>query len=276
VIGTGTIACGCLESVLEFTHEVTAVEPERHSFSLVRPACQRHGIDYRLITERSELGHFFQSIEARTLVISAHNAYLFPAKVLENQRLNIVNWHNSRLPRHPGRNAPTWAIFEMDDRAGITWHQVSYGIDQGTILIQKEIPVGQKITALELTKRCAELGVAAFREILPQLLRNEYQTTPQPHDPEARLHRSTEVPNDGQLDLAWTVEKVSAFLRSMDYGKLPIMPQPRVRLLGNEYTVKSYSIDFHPNTAEDDLGVFFRHGRMLVRNPAITVHIVLK
>ncbi len=276
LIGTGRVACGCLESILDFTDRVTAVEPEQHAFSLVRPVCQRRGVDYLLATDKQELNQFFLTVHEPTLVISAHNIYLFPPKVIENENLQVVNFHNSLLPRHAGRNAPTWAIFDMDERAGITWHQVSQGIDQGAILVQRSIPIGPKMIALELTKRCADLGLAAFREILPQLLHNQCEAKPQACEPEASMHRSTEVPNDGWLDLGWLGLKVSAFLRSMDYGKLQILPPARVRLLGREYTVTHYDLDLSCTTPErDGREVLFRGNELVMRDETLAVRVQL-
>lgn len=248
LIGTGRVACGCLQHVLEHTRNVVAIEPEQAGFSLVKPLCRKNGVTYVLAANRRSLRELLLSINEPTLVISAHNVYLFPSKVLQNRNLNVVNFHNSLLPRHPGRNAPTWAIFEMDRRAGVTWHQVNNGIDQGDILAQESIPIEPDTTALKLTKECADLGLKTFRKVLPGLLCRQRPGRPQLQDGKHKVHLSTEVPNDGFLDLAWSVPKISAFLRCLDYGKLQILPPPRICLLGRRYVVAGYSLRPGPET----------------------------
>ena len=241
LIGTGRVACGCLKLLLEFTRDVVAIEPEQQPLSLVKPVCAKSGVAYRQETDREELASFFRNIDSPTLVISAHNIFIFPADVLANEHLNVVNFHNSLLPRHAGRNAPTWAIFEMDETSGVTWHQVAPAVDRGDIIAQRKTEVGGEDTGFSLTRRCAQLGIDVFSEILPRLLTGSYERFPQP-GAGGSYHRAEEVPNRGVVDLSWSVRKVSAFLRSIDYVKLGIFPPARVRLLDDTYEVVKYEL----------------------------------
>jgi methionyl-tRNA formyltransferase len=276
LIGTGRVASGCLEALVRFTNDVVAVEPEKSGFSLVNAVCRKHAVPYLLEPDKKRLSEFFLGIREPALVISAHNVYLFPLEVLENPNLSIVNFHNSLLPRHPGRNAPTWAIYEMDRCAGVTWHQVAKHVDSGAMITQRSIPIESETTALELTRRCADLGLQAFREILPKLLRNDYKSIPQPRDPTQRAHRSTELPNDGLLDLGWEIHRISAFLRSMDYGKLPVLPLPRVRLLGREHAITNYTLDLDPKAADRrSPGIRWDDGRIFVSNDKLAISVLL-
>lgn len=80
-------------------------------------------------------------ISEPTLLISAINPRILPAIVLSNPFLTAINCHQALLPRHPGRNAEMWAIFEGDKEAGITWHRLTAEVDSGEILIQKSFPL---------------------------------------------------------------------------------------------------------------------------------------
>ena len=82
LIGTGRVACGCLQRILEFTRNVVAIEPEQAGFSLVKPLCQKNGVTYILAVNKGQLDELFLSIDEPTLVISAHNVYLFPRRAL--------------------------------------------------------------------------------------------------------------------------------------------------------------------------------------------------
>ena len=175
-------------------------------------------------------------------MVSAFNYFIFPRRVLENRALNVVNFHNSLLPQHRGRNAPTWSIYEMDAVTGITWHQVHLAVDKGDIITQRKIEIGGDTTALALTLKTLDVAAQAFREILPSLLDGSYSRTPIQKNGAGSFHRSTDVPNGGVLDLGWSLDRAYAFLRALDYGKFAVFAAPKVRFLGKDLSIASYRI----------------------------------
>ena len=215
VIGTGTVAAGCIERAVATMRNVTAVEPEVAGFSTVKATCTKLRVEYRLLPVPNDLTGFLLGISEATLVVSAHNMYIFPEQVLRKKNLNVVNFHNSLLPAHGGRNAPTWVIFAMESTSGVTWHQVASRVDRGDIIVQSKTAVGEQDTGLSLTRRCVQLGLDDFSEILPGLLSGSYSTVAQPSEG-ASYHMAKDTPNRGVVDLSWSVRKVSAFLRSVD------------------------------------------------------------
>jgi methionyl-tRNA formyltransferase len=243
IIGSGKLACQCAEMTMGAVDELEVIESESPTISFLEGVCKRHGLKYCRITDANTLSKRFMGTADSTLVISAFNTYIFPRGVVEHGKLRIVNFHNSLLPRHRGRNASTWAIFEMDAATGITWHQVGAGIDDGDIIIQERLEIGPLTTALALTDRCLQLGAAAFRDMLVSLIRGDCQSRPQsdPTDLDV-VHRGRDVPNDGLLDIGWPVEKISAFLRSLDYGKYKVFDRPRVAVSGSLRTIGGYRI----------------------------------
>lgn len=244
VIGSGRVASRTLEAVLRLPNRpaVVAVEPESPVTAVLGATCRRHGIRFSRIVERDALVRFFADLPARTLVLSAHNVFIFPPAVVDNERLTIVNFHNSLLPRHRGRNAPSWALFERDPWVGISWHRVTAAIDEGHILCQRRIQPAWNTTAFLLTQSLVDLGIDALGELLPGLLAGTVQATPQDDSVAPSSHRSSEVPNQGLFDPHWPLAQASAFLRALDFGKLPLFPQPRVRLEGAEHVITGYRL----------------------------------
>jgi methionyl-tRNA formyltransferase len=240
VIGTGRFACECLDACLGQAPSLECIEPETPGFPTLASWCARRAVRYRRIVDRGALREVLHGCEPRTLVVSAYNSFIFPRSVLEHAALDIVNFHNSLLPRHRGRNAPTWTIFEMDRVTGITWSRVSPDIDLGAVVCQRPIDVPPGITAIDLTQKTLDLGVEAFRAILPSLLDGNYSLAPGAPSDGGTLHRLADVPNDGVLDLGWTVARAHAFLRSLDYGKIQVFPPASVALLGRRWSVVSY------------------------------------
>ena len=273
VVGTGTVAAGCIERAVATMRNVSAVEPEAAGFSTVKATCTKLRVEYRLMPVPNDLTGFLLGTSESTLVVSAHNMYIFPEQVLRKKNLNVVNFHNSLLPAHGGRNAPTWVIFAMESTSGVTWHQVAPRVDRGDIIVQSEIAVGEEDTGLSLTRRCVQLGLDDFSEILPKLLSRSYLRVAQPSEG-VSYHWAREIPNHGVIDLSWSARKVSAFLRSVDYGKLGVFPPTKVSLLGSTYEVAKYELmaaggdamNSNPRelTLRDNM-LFLRDGRTGIR-----------
>lgn len=250
------------------------LEPEHQVFSPFSSVGPKHHADYRLVTDKNLLTEFFKNIKVSTLVVSAYNSYLFPEAVLDNRNLKIVNFHNSLLPRHRGRNAPTWAIYEQDEVTGITWHNITKKLDSGDIIAQKTIPISSQMTALELTLRSLEVGAEVFSRIIGPLIRNEHTMISQTDSAMEKPHRANEVPNGGILDLSWTVKKISAFLRSLDYGKFKIFSDPRINVLGSQHSVAGYRVGC--NSSGSGSSVSLAEKFLTIRGEGLEIVITLR
>lgn len=87
----------------------------------------------------------------------------------------IINYHNSLLPFYRGVNAHIWAIYKEESKTGITWHKVDQNIDAGDILIQEEIKLDKKITALNLLRAQHNLAINTFQKALENLKNKNYK-----------------------------------------------------------------------------------------------------
>ena len=266
IIGTGRLPCKCLEACLARSLSVACIESGSQGFSPLAALCRKRGVEYKLMLDRKTLSEYFNSIHQPTLVVSAYNYFIFPQDVLENSALNIINFHNSLLPAHRGRNAPTWSIYEMDPVTGITWHQVHPTVDTGDVIVQKQIVITDGITAWELTLQTLEVAAVVFEEILSSLLDGSYKSTPIANNGMGVIHRSTDVPNDGILDLGWKVKRAQAFLRALDYGKAKIFAAPKFRLLGVDWTIGSYHIQKDLTHRTEGAAVTFQNQQLCLRD----------
>lgn len=269
IIGTGRFACACLEACLVKTKNIVCVEPENPGFPTLRSMCIKRSIKYNCLLERDKLTDFFGGISSPTLVVSAYNSFMFPKAVLANRSLRIINFHNSLLPRHRGRNAPTFTIFEMDAVTGITWHLVSAEIDKGEIICQRVMAVPADINAIDLTRKTLELGAAAFQEILPSLLDGNYGFKSSGDPSEETFHLSTDVPNGGILDLGWSLPKAHAFLRSLDYGNLKVFPPAQIQFLGSHFSVLKYAVKHDESGTSQGTTIETHNGQLVLRDGAM-------
>lgn len=252
LIGRGKVAASCAEisSQTGIKTEFYTVDDSVQKVSRSIQAVGRGPVQNQII-EKNALRAKIRQETDKVLLISAVNPWLIPADIISMNNLTAVNYHNALLPRHPGRNAECWAIYGQDSVSGITWHYIDPQVDAGNIIIQKEIPIASETTAFSLLREQNEAAIKAFEGFLPDLLEERCSGCPQT-GPRQKLHYSWERPNNGVLDLAWSGERISAFLRSFDYGVLKIMGDQTVVLDGTYYTWKKYSIS---GTAPEQNGV---------------------
>lgn len=191
---------------------------------------------------KKEIMQTLADIEEDTLVLSIMNPYLFPEKIVGKRNLFMVNLHHALLPKHPGRNAEAWAIWEGEHVGGITWHLISDKVDSGDIIKQKCTIIKRDDTSLSLLKKYNQLAEEALEEILPLENLNEKNFLKQDKKGDYLLHYSDDRPNNGMLDLKWDTVKIVRFLRAMDYGILNVMGKMIVEYGEQIYEFSQYKI----------------------------------
>ncbi len=270
ILGTGTLALSCASVLAEeymISSEIydTGVEASK---TLERQAKGR-GLKYQWM-KRKELADYLAGICEPALLVSAINPWIIPGRVLENGNLLAVNCHQALLPDHPGRNAEMWAIYEQDEKTGITWHMIRPKVDGGEILIQKEVPITKKDTSFQIFRKQINLAQEAFLDILEELLNGTIKGRAQDgSQPEIRY--SWETPEDGKLNLEWPFDKISAFLRALDYGGLEVVKKPYIEKNEKNIFWKSYKIKEEPQEIEeicfdrDEICILRKEGKILLK-----------
>lgn len=241
VLGTGNLALHCARYVKDRGNEVLVFEMAEKKSMFMQVRAEKLGIPYFHETKQQVFQILLEETE-EILLVSAINEYILPEEILEKENVTAINLHQALLPKHPGRNAECWAIFEQEQVSGITWHYMEKEVDKGDIIIQKEIALSESITAYELFQKQIQVAGEAFEEIFQGVINGNIERTPQEKTKEISYHRSWERPNDGYLDLEWRAEKISAFLRAMDYSVLKVMESPKLQYQGKTYQWKKYEI----------------------------------
>lgn len=223
-----------------YGYSLEFIEHEFHALSVTKKICEEMGIPYANMPDKRELTEYLCAIREKTLIVSASNNYLFPAACVEKENITIINFHNALLPDYPGRNAPSWVIYQGEQETGITWHYVTPGVDEGNIIIQKKCAIGPEEKAYELTERLMDLACEGFEESFAAVLEERAQTRPQEAGPGRRMYRSYEVPGEGVFALDEEPTAIYRLLRSVDYGKSAIFPPLRTVVDGVQAEVVRY------------------------------------
>lgn len=131
------------------------------------------------------------------IVVAAFGQILRP-DVLDLPKWGCINIHGSLLPRGRGTAPIQAAILAGDLETGITIMKMDPGVDTGSILSQRAIPISPEDTAGTLFEKLAPIGAELLLETLPRYLSGELQPQSQPAE------GVTYVPmlkkEDGRLD----------------------------------------------------------------------------
>lgn len=244
IVGSGKFAFQCALRVKQVHPVVSVFEYKASGLSVLERLCGKNDIVYQLLDKKQMKEALLKQASKKTLIVSAFNTYLFPSTVVNEENFTIVNYHNAYLPFHRGRNAEAWAIYEEDDFSGATWHLVDSGVDTGAIIAQEKIFISESMTSLELMQKQNELAYQLFDEFVEELLKgNIFGRQNSETEVDENIHYSWETPNNGELNLAWSIQKMSCFLRAMDYGILGLLGESKVFWNGICYKIKSYKLD---------------------------------
>lgn len=246
VIGSNKIASDVLQFVnaekQRYGYEVVYIEHEQDGMSVMSMVCKKNNIPYHFLSAKHAITQFLENENRKSLIISAGNYYIFPANIINKKNYTIINFHYALLPKYPGRNAPTWAIFQDEKESGATWHYVTKRIDDGQYIIQKKCNLTEDIKAYELSKIIMNLAYEGLQECFGDILTGKIRMDPENIQNEQRkIYYSYEVPNQGRFNISDNTYFIYKLLRATDYGKSQIFPLMKTRLPdGTEVEILTY------------------------------------
>lgn len=177
-MGTPEAAVPSLRRCVE-GHDVVAVwtQPDKPSgrgnkvsASPVKVAAQLLGLRVhqpaKIKTEEAK--SLFASHNADLAVVVAYGRIL-PPEFLGAPRRGCINVHFSLLPHYRGAAPVNWAIINGEKQTGVTTMFIEQELDAGPILLQREFPIGPKVTAPELMQELSMLGADLLGDTLTDL-----------------------------------------------------------------------------------------------------------
>ena len=186
--GTPEFAAAALQAILDAGHTVALVlsQPDRPAGrgmqqlpSAVKRLAMQHGLaTYQPERLKDPASHDpIRQAAADVMVVAAYGLIL-PQAVLDLPRFGCLNIHASLLPRWRGA-APIQRAIEAGDReTGITIMRMDAGLDTGSMLLRRALPIAPDDNAASLHDKLARLGAELIVEALDQLA--TLAPTPQP------------------------------------------------------------------------------------------------
>lgn len=244
VIGSGKIACDCVNTLHTKAIDLEVIESKASTISMLKGICSKKEIPYSRLQDKTALNGKLSEetgAEKRILIVSANNEYLFPEEIIKRENVVIINFHYSYLPDYRGMNIPTWVIYNEEPYTGVTWHYVNDRIDDGEILVQKKIELSGKETAFQIVRQGMEAGIEAFNEMIDRLL-SEPITGKANTSTNMRCYTRRQIPDNGFLDISKPAAYIFRLLRAFDYNGAGIFPCLKTVIEDKVYEIQKYRI----------------------------------
>lgn len=111
-------------------------------------------------------------------VLSFNYRHIVKADVIERVRGRIANVHCSVLPYNKGASPNFFSYYENTPK-GVTVHEMSSGLDEGDILLQKQLDLGEDETFSSSYCKLAEAAMALLRDNWVELKSGNCDARPQ-------------------------------------------------------------------------------------------------
>lgn len=164
------------------------------------------------------------------LIITAAYGRILPGDVLDLPTYGCINIHASLLPKYRGASPIHAAILAGDEEAGVTFMQMSAGMDEGDILEQVHLPLTPEHTAEQLFTELSDIAAHDLVPFLDRLFAGEIEPTPQDH--RAATYVSPLTREDGALDFSLSTTEIDRLVRGL-YS----WPGAYVFYQGNRYKI---------------------------------------
>ena len=139
---------------------------------------------------------------------------MMPKILFEMPQMGTFNLHASLLPDYRGAAPINYAVINGEKKTGATTFFINEKIDEGNILLQKEIGISSEENAGQLHDRLMEMGAKLVVETLDGLSENSIQEKPQA-EVEHPKNAFKIFKEDTRIDWAKSSETVHNFIRGM-------------------------------------------------------------
>jgi len=92
------------------------------------------------------------------LFVSVASPVIFRKELIEAARLGCINIHSGKLPRYRGMMPNFWQLYHGEKKVGITVHEINEKIDDGRIILQRDVEVQPRETLDSLMGRTKRIG----------------------------------------------------------------------------------------------------------------------
>ncbi|WP_379069087.1 methionyl-tRNA formyltransferase [Mesorhizobium sp. UC22_110] len=170
IIGQQAFGKSVLEAFLARGDDVAGVfcAPEKPGArpDPLRVAAEEHGLRlFQLPNLKSQAAEGALRALDVDLAVMAYVLQFAPQAFVNIPRHGTIQYHPSLLPAYRGPSSITWPIIKGDSRTGLTIFRPTDGLDEGPVILQKTVEIGENDTlGTVYFDRLFPLGVDAMLE----------------------------------------------------------------------------------------------------------------
>lgn len=223
-MGTPDFAVGTLAALDDAGHDIDLVvtQPDkpkgrsgRLQMSAVKEYAAAHGLEVfqpeKIKTPEATAK--IKEYEPELIVVAAFGQIL-SKEILDMPEYGCINVHASLLPRWRGASPIQSSILEGDSETGVTIQQMGEGLDTGSILSQRSIPIEPSDTGGSLFDKLARLGASLATETVDDILKG--RISPVPQDEEKATYAKKIDKAMGRIDWTQSAVSIERQIRALD------------------------------------------------------------
>lgn len=190
-MGTPDIAAASLEALIEAGHTICGVYTRRDkpvgrkqilTPPPVKQVAEKHGIPVfqpKTLRDGGEDDRI-RELAPELIVVVAYGCIL-PASILAIPVYGCINLHVSLLPQYRGSAPVQWAVINGDTRTGVSIMQMNEGLDQGDVLVCRELEIDPEETSGQLFDRVTVIGAETLCRCVEEIPKGTLVPEPQDH-----------------------------------------------------------------------------------------------
>ncbi|MDP2913140.1 MAG: methionyl-tRNA formyltransferase [Candidatus Omnitrophota bacterium] len=118
-----------------------------------------------------ESAEYLAGLDADLFVVISFGQIL-KKEILSLPKFYSINLHGSLLPKYRGASPTNWAIINGDKLTGVTVIKMNERMDEGDIILKREIAIGPEDTNITLNEKLSGLGAEALSEAIDLIASN--------------------------------------------------------------------------------------------------------
>ena len=117
-----------------------------------------------------------------SLIISVAASQIFSREVLSIPRCGCINVHSGKLPEYRGMLPTFWQMLNGEPSAIVTVHVMAPKVDDGPIIMERQVPIRSHDTLHTLMKRTKIEAAHMLAEVIEQLRTGTVRLKPMPRE----------------------------------------------------------------------------------------------
>lgn len=155
----------------------------------------------------------FESLHADLAIVVAYGI-IIPQRIIEAPVHGCINVHGSLLPKYRGAAPIQRALFNGDEKTGVTIMRIVKELDAGAMLKMAELPIEKSDTSGTLFEKLSQLGAKTLLSCLDDVLHDRIAEVPQ--DPALVTYAAKLDKSEAPLNFAKSADCLDLQVRALN------------------------------------------------------------